>query len=113
MTRLGPHSHEAEWMTLDEAAETSGAAPSTIYAAMRRGDLPGLRTAAGEWRVDRAAVAAWPGPARGGRPEVGPAFSLRFPPELLAAVDAQAAEEGTSRAVLIRRLVARGLGLTA
>lgn len=112
MTSLGLHSRAAEWMTLAEAAEVAGAAPSTVYAAMRRGELLGLRTAAGEWRVGRAAVAAWPGPARGGRPEVGPAFSLRFPPELLAAVDAQAADEGTSRAVLIRRLVARGLGLT-
>lgn len=45
-------------------------------------------------------------PERGpGRPEVGPAFSLRFPPALLARVDAVAAAEGTSRAAKIRQLV--------
>lgn len=43
-----------------------------------------------------------------GRPEIGPAIKLRFPPEILALVDAQAAKAGTTRAALIRRYVAAG-----
>jgi len=39
---------------------------------------------------------------RGGRPEVGPAFSLRFPPDLLGKVDEAAAAEGVTRAAWIR-----------
>jgi hypothetical protein len=38
-----------------------------------------------------------------GRPEIGPAFSLRFPPDLLAEVDAAAEADGLSRAECIRR----------
>src|SRR5678815_1595847 len=44
-----------------------------------------------------------------GRPEVGPAFSVRFPPELLDRVDQAATVEGISRAEMIRRLVVAGL----
>jgi len=39
---------------------------------------------------------------RGGRPEIGPAFSLRFSPDLLAKVDQAAAAEGVTRAAWIR-----------
>jgi hypothetical protein len=46
----------------------------------------------------------------GGRPEIGPAFSLRFQPELLAAVDAAAKKEELSRAEWIRRAVLGTLG---
>lgn len=110
MSRLGPHSGAEDWMTLAEAAEVTGASETSVYAAMRRNELPGLHTSAGEWRVRRIDVAAWSGPSKGGRPEVGPAVNLRFPPELLDAVDARASREGVSRAALIRRLVADGLG---
>jgi len=49
-------------------------------------------------------------PERGpGRPEVGPAFSLRFPRELLARLDQVAATEGASRAAKIRQLVEAGI----
>lgn len=44
-----------------------------------------------------------------GRPEIGPAFSLRFPADLLAAVDAAARTDGISRAELIRRVVSAHL----
>lgn len=37
-----------------------------------------------------------------GRPEVGPAFSVRFPQELLDAVDEQAKAHGVSRAQMLR-----------
>lgn len=40
---------------------------------------------------------------KGGRPAIGPAFSVRLPPGLLARVDAAAAAEGVSRAEWIRR----------
>lgn len=40
---------------------------------------------------------------KGGRPEIGPAFSLRFQPDLLAAVDAAAEREGITRAEWVRR----------
>jgi len=46
-------------------------------------------------------------PERGpGRPAIGPAINVRLPGELLAAVDARAATEGTTRADLIRQFVA-------
>lgn len=40
-----------------------------------------------------------------GRPEVGPAFSLRFPQDLIDKVDAAAMNDCISRAELIRRIV--------
>jgi hypothetical protein len=46
----------------------------------------------------------------GGRPEIGPAFSLRFQPELLAAVDAAAERDGISRAEWLRRAALGTLG---
>lgn len=49
----------------------------------------------------------------GGRPEIGPAFSLRFQPELLTAVDAAAKKDGLSRAEWIRRAVLGTLGADA
>lgn len=109
MSKLGPHSRAEDWMTLEEAAAEAGASTATVYSAMRRGEIPGLRTADGRWRVRRIGVVEWDGPSKGGRPEVGPAVNLRFPPELLEAVDQRAAAEGTTRAALIRRLVADGL----
>jgi hypothetical protein len=45
-----------------------------------------------------------------GRPEVGPAFSLRFPPELLARVDAAAESAGMTRAGWLRRAAEQALG---
>lgn len=48
-----------------------------------------------------------------GRPEIGPAFSLRFPQDLLALIDAQAAAIGDSRAALIRRYTQRAATATA
>lgn len=48
--------------------------------------------------------------AVGGRPEIGPAFSLRFQPDLLTAVDAAAEREGISRAEWLRRAALRALG---
>lgn len=44
-------------------------------------------------------------PDVGGRPEVGPAFSIRFGPELTAALDAQARECGLTRAAYVRQIV--------
>jgi hypothetical protein len=44
-----------------------------------------------------------------GRPEVGPAFSLRFPADLTDRVDAAAKAKGIKRAALIRELVEAGL----
>lgn len=38
----------------------------------------------------------------GGRPPIGPAFSVRFPPTLMDRVDAAAAAEGCSRAAWLR-----------
>jgi len=43
------------------------------------------------------------GPNLGGRPEVGPAFSVKFPPDLLAKVDEAARADGVSRAEWLRR----------
>lgn len=40
-----------------------------------------------------------------GRPEIGPAFSLRFPTDMLERLDARAKDAGTSRAAMIRRAV--------
>ncbi len=47
------------------------------------------------------------------RPYVGPAVHLRLSDELFAAVDEAAAAADVSRAVMIRRLLARALGLPA
>lgn len=44
-----------------------------------------------------------------GRPEIGPAFSIRFPAELVARLDAEAAERETSRADVIRWAVDKAL----
>ena len=40
-----------------------------------------------------------------GRPTIGPAIDIRLPVEMLAAVDAEAAELGWTRAELIRWIV--------
>jgi predicted transcriptional regulator len=45
-------------------------------------------------------------PRRSGRPAVGPATTLRLPPELLARVDQYAAGQGVTRAAAIRELLA-------
>lgn len=45
-----------------------------------------------------------------GRPAIGPRVSVRFPPDLLARVDAEAARAGESRASVVRRLVGALLG---
>lgn len=42
------------------------------------------------------------GPNLGGRPEIGPAFSVKFPLDLTAALDVEARRRGTSRAALLR-----------
>lgn len=44
-----------------------------------------------------------------GRPEIGPAFSVRFPPELLDAVDQAAQTTGRSRAQWLRDAAERAL----
>lgn len=44
-----------------------------------------------------------------GRPEVGPAFSVRFPADLLAWVDRRANEDGVTRAALLREATVRYL----
>lgn len=44
-----------------------------------------------------------------GRPGIGPAFSVRFPPHLLVAVDAVAERDGISRAEWVRRAVLAAL----
>lgn len=44
-----------------------------------------------------------------GRPSVGPAFSLRFPTELLLRVDRAAKAENLSRAEYVRRVVEKAL----
>ena len=49
------------------------------------------------------------GPSVGGRPEIGPAFSVRFPPELLEQVDAAAAAAQTTRAGWLRMVAQRAL----
>lgn len=41
--------------------------------------------------------------AKMGRPEVGPAINIRLPRELLAAIDARAEQEGSTRVALIRQ----------
>lgn len=45
-----------------------------------------------------------------GRPEIGPAFSVRFPPGLLARVDTAATALGVSRAEYLRGLAEKALG---
>lgn len=44
-----------------------------------------------------------------GRPPVGPAINLRFPDDLLAAIDKSAAAEGVTRAQWIRMACAARL----
>lgn len=44
-----------------------------------------------------------------GRPEIGPMVNVRFPPELLAMVDAAAAKHGMSRAAWLRDAAATAL----
>jgi len=56
------------------------------------------------------ALADFDGERPPGRPEIGPAFSLRFQPELLAAVDAAAERDGISRAEWLRRAALGTLG---
>ena len=48
-------------------------------------------------------------PRRPGRPEVGQPINIRLGDDLLAKVDAVAAESGQTRAQTIRRLVASAL----
>lgn len=49
--------------------------------------------------------------ARGpGRPEIGPATQIRLPQEMMDDLDAIAERDHVSRAEVIRRLVAQGLG---
>lgn len=43
------------------------------------------------------------------RPPIGPAFTLRLPPAMTAAVDQLAETEGVSRAAMIRRIIAADL----
>lgn len=45
----------------------------------------------------------------GGRPSVGPAINMRFPADMLAAVDKLAAELGIKRAETIRLLIGEAL----
>ncbi|MCX4966983.1 ribbon-helix-helix protein, CopG family [Streptomyces sp. NBC_00654] len=62
-------------------------------------------------------VKTWFGPVEeefgptsvGGRPAVGTKVETRLPDDVLAALDARAAAEGTSRAQMIRSLVTAGL----
>lgn len=49
------------------------------------------------------------GPAPTGRPAVGAAINVRLGDDLLGTVDARAADEGVTRAEMIRRLVAAGI----
>lgn len=49
------------------------------------------------------------GPNLGGRPEIGPAIQIRLPADRIVAVDKVAADQGVSRAEMIRRLVDTGL----
>lgn len=49
------------------------------------------------------------GPPVGGRPAIGPAFSVKFPPALTDAVDAVAKAAGLSRSEQIRRYCEAGL----
>lgn len=52
-------------------------------------------------------------PPAPGRPEIGPAFSVRFPADLLARVDAAAAEAGITRAAWLREAAEVELDLAA
>ncbi|MFF8590001.1 CopG family transcriptional regulator [Streptomyces sp. NPDC015220] len=45
------------------------------------------------------------GPNLGGRPTVGPKVEVRLAPEVLAKVDARAAEAGVKRAEMLRRII--------
>jgi hypothetical protein len=85
-----------------------------------QGELPWYRyvkdEAARRWLIlndHDEATEQWFGPVeeeRGpGRPEIGPAFSLRFPADLLARTDERAKEEGISRAEYVRRAVEASL----
>lgn len=47
-----------------------------------------------------------------GRPEVGPAVTIKFQPELLALIDAAAEDRGISRAEFIRQAMRRATLLT-
>ena len=44
-----------------------------------------------------------------GRPEIGPAIQIRLPEDMLARIDQQAKELGTSRAERIRQLLAQAM----
>ncbi|MCR4340793.1 MAG: ribbon-helix-helix domain-containing protein [Gemmatimonadaceae bacterium] len=59
---------------------------------------PGVQLAAADVPSVR-----WRG--RPGRPEIGPAVTIRLDPHLLAAVDAEAERSGESRAAMIRMLL--------
>lgn len=48
----------------------------------------------------------------GGRPEIGPAFSVRFPTDLLTEVDAAAAADSESRAEWLRSAAQDRLHIT-
>ena len=71
----------------------------------RRGVVRALLAAAGQ---STTPVDQWspPEPRRIGRPAVGAKVEVRIPDDLLAAVDAIAAADGTSRAAVIRAAVA-------
>lgn len=45
----------------------------------------------------------------GGRPEIGPAISIKVPTDILARIDAAATEAGSSRAEWIRQACAAAL----
>ena len=59
--------------------------------------------------AEDAPTVRWRG--RPGRPEVGPAITVRLEQDLLAAVDADAKRAGESRAATIRRLLRSALAL--
>lgn len=44
-----------------------------------------------------------------GRPYIGERYEVRYPPDLLAALDQRAEAEGITRAELLRRIAARYL----
>lgn len=50
---------------------------------------------------------------RVGRPEVGPVIQVRLPADLLGMIDADAEENGLSRAEMIRRLLVEATGLSS
>lgn len=110
-----PHVHEALYRTaggrwvVDRWSIIAGDNPRPRFVTTDEAREWLLRCEYDDAEVE-AATGAPVEPERGpGRPEIGPAFSVRFPAELLARVDRAAGEAGVTRAAWLRRIAESAL----